>query len=137
MNLTEMRARVREDLKDTDAQNYIWTDDEVDGAIDRVVMEYSAHAPIQQQSDIPTTDGDTHANQPTHTTSGDARKRRRFGFARSGEEPGRASQLERLSSFHRQAQPEAWQARRQVQPPHRGPVGVCLSSGDFDPVEFR
>ena len=59
MNLTEMRARVREDLQDTDAQNYRWTDDEVDDAIERVVMEYSLHAPIEQQDDIATTDGDT------------------------------------------------------------------------------
>ena len=59
MNLTEMRARVREDLQDTDSQNYRWTDDEVDGAIDRVVTEYSLHAPIEQQDDITTTDGDT------------------------------------------------------------------------------
>jgi len=59
MNLTEMRARVREDLQDSDSQNYRWTDDEVDGAIDRVVMEYSLHAPIEQQDDIATTDGDT------------------------------------------------------------------------------
>jgi len=59
MNLTEMRARVREDLQDTDAENYRWTDDEVDGAIARVVMEYSLHAPIEQQDDIATTDGDT------------------------------------------------------------------------------
>jgi hypothetical protein len=54
-----MRARVREDLQDTDAQNYRWTDDEVDGAIDRVVTEYSLHAPVEQQDDIATTDGDT------------------------------------------------------------------------------
>ena len=59
MNLTEMRARVREDLQDTDSQNYRWTDDEVDGAIDRVVTEYSLHAPIEQQDDTATTDGDT------------------------------------------------------------------------------
>ncbi|OGN96383.1 MAG: hypothetical protein A2Z77_09535 [Chloroflexi bacterium RBG_13_51_36] len=59
MNLTEMRARVREDLQDTDSLNYRWTNDEVDGAIDRVVMEYSLQAPIQQQTDIATTDGDT------------------------------------------------------------------------------
>ena len=59
MNLTEMRARVREDLQDTDSENYRWTDDEVDGAIDRVVLEYSLHAPIEQQDDIATTDGDT------------------------------------------------------------------------------
>ena len=59
MNLTEMRARVREDLQDTDSQDYRWTDDEVDGAIDRAVMEYSLHVPIEQQTDIATTDGDT------------------------------------------------------------------------------
>lgn len=59
MNLTEMRARVREDLQDTDSQNYRWSDDEVDGAIERVVLEYSLHAPIEQQDDIATTDGDT------------------------------------------------------------------------------
>jgi len=59
MNLTEMRARVREDLQDTDSQNYRWSNDEVDGAIDRVVTEYSLHAPIEQQDDIATTDGDT------------------------------------------------------------------------------
>ena len=59
MNLTEMRARVREDLKDTDSETYIWTDDEVDGAIQRAVLEYSLHAPIEQQDDIATTDGDT------------------------------------------------------------------------------
>jgi hypothetical protein len=59
MNLTEMRARVREDLQDIDSQNYRWSDDEVDGAIDRIVMEYSLHAPIEKQDDIATTDGDT------------------------------------------------------------------------------
>jgi hypothetical protein len=59
MNLTEMRARVREDLQDTDSQNYRWTDDEVEGAIDRVVTEYSLHAPIEQQDNIATTEGDT------------------------------------------------------------------------------
>lgn len=59
MNLTEMRTRVREDLQDTDSQNYRWTDDEIDGAIDRAVREYSLHAPIEQQDDIATTDGDT------------------------------------------------------------------------------
>jgi len=59
MNLTEMRAPVREDLQDTNSEDYRWTDDEVDGAIDRAVMEYSLHAPIEQQTDIATTDGDT------------------------------------------------------------------------------
>jgi len=62
-----MRARVLEDLQDTDSQNYRWTDDEVDGAIDRVVMEYSLHAPIEQQTDIATTDGDTELDISTLT----------------------------------------------------------------------
>ncbi|MGQ9676544.1 MAG: phage adaptor protein [Chloroflexota bacterium] len=59
MNLTEMRARVRQDLQDTDSQNYRWTDAQVDAAINRVVLEYSLHAPIEQQTDIATTDGNT------------------------------------------------------------------------------
>ena len=54
-----MVARVRADLKDTDTQNYIWTDAEIQGAIGRAVMEYSLHAPIEQQTDIATTDGNT------------------------------------------------------------------------------
>ena len=57
MDLATMRARVREDLQDIDAANYRWTDDEVDGAIERVVEEFSLHAPIEQQDDIATTDG--------------------------------------------------------------------------------
>jgi len=57
MDLTEMRARVREDLQDTDAANYRWTDDEVDGAIERVVREFSLAYPLQQQDDIATTEG--------------------------------------------------------------------------------
>jgi len=56
MNLTEMRARVREDLQDEDAANYRWTDDEVDGAIERAVGEFSFRYPRQQQDDIATVD---------------------------------------------------------------------------------
>jgi hypothetical protein len=59
MNLTEMRARVREDLQDTDSENYRWTNDEIDGAVLRVVDEYSFAAPIEQQDDISTIDDDT------------------------------------------------------------------------------
>lgn len=58
MNLVEMTARVREDLQDTDSQDYRWTTDEVEGAILRAVDEYSIHAPIQQQTDIATTNDD-------------------------------------------------------------------------------
>ena len=67
MNLTEMRARVREDLQDTDALNYHWTDAEVDGAVLRVVDEYSLAAPIEQQDDIATTDGATELDISTLT----------------------------------------------------------------------
>ncbi len=58
MNLIEMRARVREDLQDTDPADYHWTDDQVDGAIDRAVMEYSLAAPIERIDEVTTTLGD-------------------------------------------------------------------------------
>jgi len=57
MNLTEMRARVREDLRDSDAANYRWRDDEIDGAIERVVREFSLHHPLEQEGEIATTEG--------------------------------------------------------------------------------
>ena len=59
MNLVEMRARTRQDLEDTDSANYRWTDNEVDGAIQRVVREFSLARPIQQKNDIATTDSST------------------------------------------------------------------------------
>jgi hypothetical protein len=57
MNLTEMRTRVREDLQDTDAANYRWTNDEVDGAIQRVVREFSLAYPQMESTTLATTDG--------------------------------------------------------------------------------
>lgn len=57
MNLTEMRARVREDLRDSDAANCRWRDDEIDGAIERVVREFSLHHPLEQEGEIATTEG--------------------------------------------------------------------------------
>jgi hypothetical protein len=54
-----MVARAREDLKDTDPLNYIWTDAEIQSAILRVVDEYSIHAPMQHQDDVATIDGET------------------------------------------------------------------------------
>ena len=59
MNLTEMRARVREDLQDTVPADQHWTDDEIDGALERTVMEYSLAAPIERIDDVTTTLGDT------------------------------------------------------------------------------
>jgi hypothetical protein len=58
MNLIEMRARVRQDLQDEDSNDYRWSDDQIDAAIERTVMEYSLYAPIQCQDDIDTTPAD-------------------------------------------------------------------------------
>lgn len=57
LTLTEMRTRVRQDLQDTDAANYRWSNDEVDGAIQRVVREFSLAYPQMESTDIATTDG--------------------------------------------------------------------------------
>jgi hypothetical protein len=56
MDLATMRARVREDVQDEDEANYRWTDDQVEGAIERAVREFSIVYPIQQQDDIATVD---------------------------------------------------------------------------------
>ena len=56
--LSGIRARVREDLQDSDDANYRWSNHEVDGAIDRVVREFSQAYPIQQQDEITTTEDD-------------------------------------------------------------------------------
>jgi len=62
-----MVARVRDDLQDTDSQNYRWTDGEVQSAILRVVAEYSLHAPIEEQDDIATADCDRELDISTLT----------------------------------------------------------------------
>ena len=56
MNLTEMRGRVREDFQDEDEANYRWTNDQVDGAIERVVTEFSLAYPQMESTDIATTE---------------------------------------------------------------------------------
>ncbi len=56
--LATIRARVREDLQDTDDANYRWTNDEVDGAIERVVLEFSQAYPLQEEDEITTTEDD-------------------------------------------------------------------------------
>lgn len=56
MNFTEMRARARQVLEDEDAASYRWSDDEVDGAIERAVREFSLRYPVQQRSDVPTSE---------------------------------------------------------------------------------
>ena len=46
--LTTMRVSVRRDLKDEDAANYRWTNDEIDRAIEKAVLMYSEFAPLVQ-----------------------------------------------------------------------------------------
>ena len=58
MDLTTMRNRVREDLQDEDAANYRWTNDQVDGAIERVVREFSLASPLEEEDEITTTADD-------------------------------------------------------------------------------
>ena len=57
MDLPEMRTRVRRDLKDEDAQNYRWSDDELDRHIDHALRDFSKALPREQKSDIATTAG--------------------------------------------------------------------------------
>jgi len=57
MNLTEMRALVRRDLRDEDAGSYRWTDNEVDRHIARAVKEFSEHIPYEQRATTATTAG--------------------------------------------------------------------------------
>ena len=59
MNLSQMIIRVRQDLQDTDQNHYRWTDGEIEAAIQRCVWEYSLKVPLEQESDIPTTEGDS------------------------------------------------------------------------------
>ena len=57
MNLTEMRTMVRRDLKDEDAGNYRWTDDELDRHIAHAVHDFSEAIPYEQKETIPTVSG--------------------------------------------------------------------------------
>ena len=57
MNLTEMRQRVREDLKDTDAANERWSDDELNRHIDHALREFSQALPMEAKATMATTKG--------------------------------------------------------------------------------
>ena len=57
MNLTEMRNIVRRDLKDEDAGNYRWTDDELNRHIAHAVKEFSEAIPYEQKATKATTSG--------------------------------------------------------------------------------
>ena len=54
--ITTIRALVRRDLKDEDSANYRWTDDEIDRAIDKAVLEYSEYCPLSVLSSLATVD---------------------------------------------------------------------------------
>jgi hypothetical protein len=57
MNLSEMRAIVRRDLHDEDAENYRWSDDELDRHIAHAVQDFSGAIPYEQNVTKPTTSG--------------------------------------------------------------------------------
>jgi len=57
MNLADMRARIRKDLRDEDSQNYRWTDDELNRHIDRAVRELSLSCPLETKATLTTTAG--------------------------------------------------------------------------------
>ncbi len=57
MNLNEMRALVRRDLKDEDAANYRWTDGELDRHIAHALAEISQAAPLEATATVATTSG--------------------------------------------------------------------------------
>ena len=57
MNLTEMRTIVRRDLHDEDAENYRWTDEELDRHITHAVKDFSEAIPYEQKAVIATTSG--------------------------------------------------------------------------------
>ncbi len=57
MNLSDMRTIVRRDLKDVDAANYRWTDDELDRHIAHAVKDLSEYLPYEQKTTKATTSG--------------------------------------------------------------------------------
>jgi len=57
MILSDMRTLVRRDLKDEDASNYRWQDNEIDRAIGRAVVELSRYCPREMKTTIATVDG--------------------------------------------------------------------------------
>ena len=57
MNLSEMITLVRRDLKDEDAGNYQWSDDELTRHITRAVRELSERVPLPAKATLPTTAG--------------------------------------------------------------------------------
>jgi hypothetical protein len=57
MDLNTMRTIVRRDLKDEDAGNYRWSDDELDRHVARAVKEFSEAVPFPAKAILPTIAG--------------------------------------------------------------------------------
>ncbi len=57
MNLAQMRTLVRRDLHDEDANNYRWTDDELDRHISHALKDFSEAMPLEDKATTATTDG--------------------------------------------------------------------------------
>ncbi len=57
MNLVDMRTIVRRDLHDEDANNYRWTNDELDRHIGHAVKDYSEAVPFEQKTNKATVSG--------------------------------------------------------------------------------
>jgi hypothetical protein len=57
MTLSEMRVLVRRDLHDEDAENYRWTNDELDRHIAHAVNDFSDAVPLEQKVNKATTSG--------------------------------------------------------------------------------
>lgn len=65
--LTDIRTLVRRDLKDEDSGDYRWTDDEIDRAIQKAVLEYSGYCPLPQLTALATVDQDDQVDISTLT----------------------------------------------------------------------
>ena len=57
MNLGEMRTRLRQDLHDEDANNYRWTDAELNRHLDHAVRELSLATPLEAKATLTTSAG--------------------------------------------------------------------------------
>lgn len=57
MNLSDMRGRIRNDLHDEDAQNYRWSDADLDRHIQHAVRELSLSVPLEAKATLTTSAG--------------------------------------------------------------------------------
>ena len=57
MNLAQMRALLRKDLRDEDSANYRWTDGELDRHVQRAVRDFSLASPLEAKTTLAATPG--------------------------------------------------------------------------------